>query len=73
MDDTNELELLRSLLAECNKSLRQLEKENARLASRHEKLAVAVDDLLHWAEFNGAGYTVGPLLISNLRKARKEK
>lgn len=59
-----EFETLQVVFPQANKSMRELER-------KYSKLAQAASEVLRWAEFDGARYTVGTLPIDELRKALK--
>jgi len=60
MEQVQEIERLRKQVLQQERRLKEV-----------ERLVGAVRETLTWAEFNGAGYTVGRLPIDNLRKAFK--
>ena len=53
------------LRAEMDRQVRRI----AALERKYKKLELAAREVILWAEWNGVGYTCGPLPISNLRKA----
>ena len=61
-DQEAEIERLRTLLAEANKTIRKLERE-------YTKLATVASEVIKWAENSGAGYDIGRKPVDDLRKA----
>ena len=61
-DQEAEAERLRALLAEANRTIRSQER-------RISKLAAAADEVVKWAEWSGANYSIDRKPIDDLRAA----